>query len=246
MVSERIFGVGLGSQPASAGPRHTSAAKWSAEGMAHRRDGHRRVRPRRVDRPTTAHVEAMVKAISTRYQLPVRILDGTGLRVSRFAALASGDIDLRASRLRVARAKKKGWNRRPALGSPLCRAQRRHSGSRAAGGPRSCRTPVSRLQRPGTTACDDEGGKHAGIPAYTPHDFRHRYMTLLVMAEVPPPIVRQVVGHSRASITLDVYSHVLLDEPPELLAERRNLVMERRARDAWGCLERGPLVALRV
>lgn len=51
------------------------------------------------------------------------------------------------------------------------------------------------------------------------------------MAEVPLPIVRQLVGHSRASVTLDVYSHVMLDEPIEALAARRSLVLERDERD---------------
>ena len=51
------------------------------------------------------------------------------------------------------------------------------------------------------------------------------------MAGVPLPIVRQVVGHSRASVTLDIYSHVMIDEPPEALAARRSLVMERDERD---------------
>lgn len=59
----------------------------------------------------------------------------------------------------------------------------------------------------------------AGARAYTPHDLRHRYM-------------RQVVGHSRASITLDIYAHVLLDEPPKLLRERRDSVMQRNPRAA--------------
>ena len=51
------------------------------------------------------------------------------------------------------------------------------------------------------------------------------------MAGVPLPVVGAVVGHSRTSVTLDVYSHVLLDEPPEVLRARRDLV-ERRAGDA--------------
>ena len=51
------------------------------------------------------------------------------------------------------------------------------------------------------------------------------------MAGVPLSVVREVVGHSRASVTLDVYSHVLMDEPPELLAERRDLVMGRHRGD---------------
>ena len=74
--------------------------------------------------------------------------------------------------------------------------------------------------------------KLAGIPSYSPHDLRHRYISLLVMAGVPLPVVRGVVGHSRASVTLDVYSHVLIDEPPDALAARRSLVMELDERDS--------------
>ena len=55
------------------------------------------------------------------------------------------------------------------------------------------------------------------------------------MAEVPI-VVREVVGHSRASVTLDVYSHVLLDEPPDVLRRRRELV-ERRGGGAPVMLE---------
>ena len=56
-----------------------------------------------------------------------------------------------------------------------------------------------------------------------------------MLAGVPLPLVRQVAGHSRASVTLDVYSHVLLDEPAEALAALREAVMglfqrEERAR----------------
>jgi len=93
-----------------------------------------------------------------------------------------------------------------------------------------------------TRAC-----KHAGIPSATPHDLRHRYISLLVLAGVPLPDVREVVGHSRASITLDVYSHVLMDEPPELLAERRALVMGRHPGGVPvvpGALEAGAETAL--
>jgi integrase len=61
-----------------------------------------------------------------------------------------------------------------------------------------------------------------------PHDLRHRYISLLVMAGVPIPVVRNVVGHSRASVTLDFYSHALLDEPREVLAERREIGLGAR------------------
>jgi Phage integrase family len=63
--------------------------------------------------------------------------------------------------------------------------------------------------------------KVAGIPHFTHHDLPHRYTSLLVLAGVPLPLVRMIVGHARASVTLDVYSHVLLDEPPDWPRELR-------------------------
>jgi len=65
----------------------------------------------------------------------------------------------------------------------------------------------------------------AGIPHYHPHDLRHRYTSLLVAAGVPITLIQRVVGHSRASMTLDTYSHVLIDEPAERLAQLRRGVL---------------------
>lgn len=69
------------------------------------------------------------------------------------------------------------------------------------------------------------GCKHAVIPSYTPHDLRHRCVSILFSAGVPLPIVKEVVGHGRASLTLDVYSHVLIDEPAEYVAGVRARVL---------------------
>lgn len=61
-----------------------------------------------------------------------------------------------------------------------------------------------------TRAC-----RAAGVPRFSPHDLRHRRISLLVLRGVPIPRVSAFVGHRRGSITLDTYSHVLLD-PSEL------------------------------
>lgn len=42
------------------------------------------------------------------------------------------------------------------------------------------------------------------------HDLRHFYATLMLAAGVHPKIVSEALGHSTGSITLDLYSHVLL------------------------------------
>lgn len=79
--------------------------------------------------------------------------------------------------------------------------------------------PPARTSR-GIRACRD-----AAIAAFGPHDLRHRYITRLVLAGVPLPLVRQVVGHARASVTLDTYSQAMLNEPgDDLDALRRSAV----------------------
>ena len=52
------------------------------------------------------------------------------------------------------------------------------------------------------------------------------------LAAIPMPLVRQIAGHSRESITSDVYSHVLLDEPEWRLAELRRAVARMTGLDA--------------
>jgi integrase len=52
--------------------------------------------------------------------------------------------------------------------------------------------------------------KNAGIASYSPHDLRHRFISVKIREGVP---VTQIdIGHSRKSLTLDTYAHVLIDE----------------------------------
>lgn len=47
------------------------------------------------------------------------------------------------------------------------------------------------------------------LPKIRFHDMRHTHATLLLLAEVNPKIVAERLGHSKVSVTLDTYSHVL-------------------------------------
>jgi integrase len=67
--------------------------------------------------------------------------------------------------------------------------------------------------------------RFAAIPAYSPNDLQHRYISRPILARVPLALVHQVVGHSRARVTLDVYSHVILGEPAAELDALRRLVI---------------------
>jgi integrase len=54
-------------------------------------------------------------------------------------------------------------------------------------------------------------GKTAGIVHRHPQDLRHRFASVKIAEGVPGTTVAAQLGHSRKSLTLDTYSHVLVD-----------------------------------
>ena len=51
--------------------------------------------------------------------------------------------------------------------------------------------------------------KRAGLPQVRFHDLRHTCATLLLIQNVNPKVVSEMLGHATIAITLDTYSHVL-------------------------------------
>jgi integrase len=51
--------------------------------------------------------------------------------------------------------------------------------------------------------------ERAGVPKIRFHDLRHTCATLLLLKNVNPKIVSEMLGHATVSITLDTYSHLL-------------------------------------
>ncbi len=49
----------------------------------------------------------------------------------------------------------------------------------------------------------------AGLPKMRFHDLRHSCASLLLAQGVAPRVVMETLGHSRISVTLDTYTHVL-------------------------------------
>jgi len=64
--------------------------------------------------------------------------------------------------------------------------------------------------------------KKAGLPLIRFHDLRHTAATLLLLADVHPKVVSEMLGHASIAITLDLYSHVLPD-----MQREATLAMER-------------------
>ena len=133
-------------------------------------------------------------AASERYQLPVLVLDATGMRVGELEALLWGDVDEPRSRWRIATSK----TGRPrwvdaSCASVRCRARAvpaRRSPTRP---PRIREVTSERLRTALTRACTA-----AGTPAFSPHDLRHRRVSLLHLGGMPWARIGELVGPRRS------------------------------------------------
>ena len=54
--------------------------------------------------------------------------------------------------------------------------------------------------------------KAAGIPLFSPHDLRHRRVSLLHLRGVPWARIGEQVGQKNLAVTANTYTHVLADE----------------------------------
>jgi integrase len=52
----------------------------------------------------------------------------------------------------------------------------------------------------------------AGVPTFSPHDLRHRRVSLLHLSGVPWARIGEHVGQRNLAVTANTYSHVLVDE----------------------------------
>jgi len=52
----------------------------------------------------------------------------------------------------------------------------------------------------------------AGVPAFSPHDLRHRRISLAHLRGVPWARIGELVGQRNLAVTANTYTHVLTDE----------------------------------
>jgi integrase len=162
-----------------------------------------------VNPPTAAEVEMIIATVPAKWQLPFTVLAETGMRVGEAHDLEWQDVDEQGSRFRVRKGKTNAARRWVAVPEPLMMMI-------ADTCPREDRTPERRVF-PGFTPDAAKNAmaracKAAGIVHYHPHDLRHRYASVQIDRGVPVTKVAAQLGHSQNSLTLDTYSHVLLDE----------------------------------
>jgi integrase len=89
-------------------------------------------------------------------------------------------------------------------------AHNRSTPYRATALPTPHRTSVLRVPLPRGEAVPARACTATGIAHRHPHDLRHRYASVQIARGVPVTQVAAQLGHSRKSLTLDTYSHVLM------------------------------------
>jgi integrase len=173
--------------------------------------------PRRVTEeanpPSDAHFLAIVEKLLPRWRLLFITIEQGGLRIGEAIALRWGDVDAAGNRLRLPRSatktKTSRWVQLPewlmeAI-EDACPLEDRVPERKVFQG-----LEVSAARQAMTRAC-----RLAKIPHYSPHDLRHRRLTIWHQSGVPARELAERAGHSKPSMSLDVYTHVMpVDEVP--------------------------------
>jgi integrase len=163
---------------------------------------------RHVQPPTAAHVEAVVRLVPGKYRLPLLVLDATGMRIGELEALSWGDMDEPRGRWRIVTSKtgRPRWVTPPAelyaAVLELCPRDDRHPNRRVFEDVTGDAMRTA-MQRASTAA---------GVPLLSPHDLRHRRVSLLHLGGMPWARIGELVGHDDLVTTARTYTHVVADE----------------------------------
>jgi integrase len=159
--------------------------------------------------PTSAEVEMIIRHAPRRWRLAIRLLEQTGMRVGELVALEWGDVDRAELRLRIRTGKTNAARRWVSIPEWLmeeieatCPPDDRTAIRRVF--PGAGRQTIGNAMR---NAC-----KAGGLANYSPHDLRHRFISVKIREGIPVTEIAAHVGHSRKSLTLDTYAHVLIDD----------------------------------
>jgi integrase len=163
-----------------------------------------------ISPPSQADWTLIKQTIAKKLRLVCRFIECEGVRVSEALGLTYGDVDFANARVRISKTRTKTAAGQRWLPVPdllldeldaLVPLEDRHA---------------ARLVFPTLTKAAVRDGlylacRNAKIASYSPHDLRHRRISLWVAQGFDPVAVRTWSGHARTSMTLDVYSHVIVD-----------------------------------
>ena len=160
--------------------------------------------------PTAEHVEAVYRLLARDYRLPLLWLDWSGARVASVESVLVGDYDEQARRVRLRASTTKTraalWVELHDALADSIEATLLPREDRDAAAPLFPSVTADRLRTAIARSC-----KAAGIPVFSPHDLRHRRISLLHRQGRTWAEIGRLVGQRKLSITADTYTHVLVD-----------------------------------
>jgi integrase len=161
--------------------------------------------------PSAEHVEAVLRLLPSKHRLAFLFLEWSGARVGAIDSTLISDYDEPRRRVRLRAATQKTrravWvDLHPVLADALERSL----------GPREDRDPARRLfVESGADALRTSIAKAcraAGVPLFSPHDLRHRRVSLLHARGVSWAAIGEQIGQKNIALTANVYTHVLVDD----------------------------------
>jgi integrase len=170
-----------------------------------------REEPEVIDPPAHDDVIAVYRLLPSKHRLPLLFLDWSGARVSTIDHTLVGDYDEQRRRVRLrastTKTRKALWiELHPVIAEAL----------EASLGPREDRDLDRRLfPESGADALRTAIAKACratGIKLWSPHDLRHRRISLLHLRGVPWARIGEFVAQRNLATTANTYSHVLMDE----------------------------------
>jgi integrase len=191
--------------------------------------------PDEIEPPVAEHVEAVAWLLPPNYLIGLLVLDATGCRLGELAAAKIGDLDEGKKawlvRAAVSKTRRRRWVKLP---DDLFRAVVDRLPAREDRNPDSPLFPIvsaDRLRMAVGRACRD-----AGVPSWSPHDLRHRRISLLHQQKESWAEIGEKVGQRNLSVTADTYTHAMLDyreiDRPKLLDRVRMTHTQLHTQDA--------------
>jgi integrase len=164
-----------------------------------------------INPPSASDLVAIYQLLPSKHRLALLFLDWSGTRVGAIDSVLVGDYDESRRRIRLRKATTKTrqglWiDLHPALADAI----------EAQLPPREDRDLDARLfAESGSDALRTAMAKACralGMPIVSPHDLRHRRISLLHLRGVPWARIGEQVGQRNLAVTANVYTHVLADE----------------------------------
>ena len=169
-----------------------------------------REEPEEVQPPNAGHVETVGWLLTRPYLIGLLALDSTGARVGEIAAATVGDLDESRKawlvRAAISKTRRARWVELPAdlFDVILDRLPAREDRDPLA--PLFPIGSTDRLRMAIARACRD-----GGVPLFSPHDLRHRRISLLHHQGMSWAEIGARVGQRNLSTTANTYTHVLMD-----------------------------------